>query len=165
MTHGFAGCTVLVIDDSAQDVALIAAAFADLGTPPRIVSVEDADQAEAYLLGTGAYADRRSCPLPDLILLDIQIPVRDGLEILQWIRSRDASWRQVPIVMLTTSHDYAEIRRAYDLGANSFMVKPTGFAELRDLVRDVAHYWLVRNSPCGAARRDPDPHSASADAP
>ncbi len=84
-------------------------------------------------------------PPPALVLLDLQMPVKDGFELLSWIRARREDWHRVPVVMLTTSHDYVEIRRAYDLGANSFLVKPTGFEELSDLLAATCEYWLGRN--------------------
>jgi CheY-like chemotaxis protein len=137
--------TVLVVDDSPQDLALIRAAFHDLGPTPQLRFAESGDAAQAYLEGQAPFGDRAVNPAPDLILLDIQMPVRDGFDVLRWIRAQVAEWAQCPVIMLTTSHDTVEIRRAYELGANSFLTKPTGFLELREIVRELVSYWLVRN--------------------
>lgn len=139
------GSNILMIDDSAQDVALLSAAFKESAPDHRMHSVNNADRAIAYFEGRGAYADRAAHPLPDLVLLDIQMPVKDGFEMLKWLRAQKAEWHRVPVIMLTTSHDYMEIRKAYDLGANSFLVKPTGFDELCQVVRELSDYWLKRN--------------------
>lgn len=137
--------TVLMVDDSAEDAALMQAAFKDAKAPGVLRNVTSADDALNYLQGRKPFANQRLNPFPDLLLLDIQMPGEDGFSVLQWVRSRSEEWRRVPIVMLTTSHDYREIKRAYDLGANSFLVKPTGFHELSEMVASLLAYWLAHN--------------------
>jgi CheY-like chemotaxis protein len=136
---------VLVVDDSEQDVTLIRAAFQSASKAVELRSASSAEGARAYLTGGPPFADRVAYPAPDLVLLDIQMPIEDGLQVLRWIRAQEEPWRRVPVVMLTTSHDYNEIRKAYDLGANSFLVKPTGFHELNKLILHVYNYWLMSN--------------------
>lgn len=136
---------VLVVDDSSQDLALVKAAFAEAGCPAKIRTVQTVDGAIDYLSARGAFSDRAENPMPDLVLLDLQMPARDGFDLLGWIRGQRADWHRVPVIMLTTSHDFVEIRKAYDAGANSFLVKPTGFDELVKMVAEISSYWLIRN--------------------
>jgi CheY-like chemotaxis protein len=136
---------VLMVDDSAEDAELMQAAIQEARTPCFFKAVTSADAARAYLEGQKQYADRAAHPFPSLVLLDIQMPGKDGFAVLQWLRSQKPDWHGLPVIMLTTSHDYAEIKRAYDLGANSFLVKPTGFKDLAKLVSDLLAYWLSHN--------------------
>jgi CheY-like chemotaxis protein len=94
-----------------------------------------------YLRREGVYQDRRTFPTPDLILLDLNMPRKDGREALAEIKS-DPALRKTPIVILTTSRGQEDVLRSYDLGANSFIVKPVSFDALCDLVRCLGIYWL-----------------------
>lgn len=130
---------VLAVDDNLYELELLAEAFrhgAVRGVQlERLNSVAQMRESLA----------RGACPGPKLVLLDLQMPGEDGFAGLQWLRAQHADWRRVPVIMMTSGHNYADIRRAYDLGANSFLVKPTGFEELRREVDDLARYWLSRN--------------------
>ncbi|UPT75578.1 MAG: response regulator [Elusimicrobiota bacterium] len=139
--------TILAVDDSTEDAALLRMAFEHAGTTCRLSTVDGGEAALAYLQGEGPYADRRKHPFPDLMLLDIQMPGRDGFDVLEWVRAQKADWSRLPIIMLTTSHDLADVKRAYDLGANSFLVKPTGFAEFSGMIANMLAYWLPYNRP------------------
>ena len=132
--------SVLLIDDSAQDAELIELAFGRSGIRHRFRWVQGVDEAIAY------FSDPAN-PAPPLVLLDIQMPKRDGFEFLKWAREQAGDARLIPVVMLTTSHDFVEIHRAYEQGANSFLVKPTGFEELCGVVKDAGGYWLGLNHP------------------
>lgn len=136
---------VLLVDDSEQDIELVKEACRDAGCQAALTPVRSVDEAIAYFEGRGQYSDREAHPMPALVLLDIQMPGRSGFELLQWVRKRQEEWHRLPIIMLTTSHDFVEIRKAYDMGANSFLVKPTGFDELTQAMRQVMGYWLERN--------------------
>jgi CheY-like chemotaxis protein len=140
-----ADCTVLIVDDSTEDISLLKAAFEQLDETPHLRCHTSAVDAMKWLEGLPAGAERGHRPGPDLILLDIQMPIHDGLEVLRWLRAQPHDWSSVPVIMLTTSHDYLEIRKAYSIGANSFLVKPTGFGELLAMVQELVTYWLVRN--------------------
>jgi CheY-like chemotaxis protein len=128
--------SILLVDDSQQDLLLIKAALKSSGVANPVQTATSAD---------GAIRCLTSGSPPAIVFLDLQMPVKDGLQLLGWIRARPEAWHRVPIVVLTTSHDSFEIRRAYDLGANSFLVKATGYEELRETLSDACDYWLKRN--------------------
>jgi len=142
---GNARHAVLVVDDSEQDLILLRAAFETVGLDGGLRWAKDADQARAYFLGEPPFDDRAKDPIPSLVLLDIQLTTEDGFTVLGWLRSQNAEWRRVPVIMLTTTQQRSEISRAYDMGANSFLTKPTGFEDLCKMVADLSSYWLKRN--------------------
>jgi CheY-like chemotaxis protein len=137
---------ILHVEDDANDVELVQMAFRKAKSECRIIVVNDGDDAISYLKGEGAYADRAVHPLPAVILLDVKLPRRSGLEVLEWVRSTtDPRLRRVPVLMLTSSNQPMDIARAYDLGANSFLVKPADLAVLTELMKTIANYWLGFN--------------------
>jgi CheY-like chemotaxis protein len=142
MNHATA--TILVVEDDSNDVALLKRAFrrAQMTNPLQVVS--DGDQAVAYLSGEGAYGDRTQYPLPSLILLDLKLPRRSGHEVLQWLRSQEGLKRLL-VVVLTSSREGEDLDRAYDLGANSYLVKPVEFDALLEMVKALNLYWIVTN--------------------
>jgi CheY-like chemotaxis protein len=133
--------TILLAEDYDDDVALLQRAFQKAGVPGVRV-VRNGDQMIDYLQGNGAYSDRDCHPFPNLLLLDIKMPRRSGLEVLQWIRA-EKSTRRLPVVVLTSSQNIHDVNRAHDLGANSYLVKPNDFQELLRLIRTFADYWLM----------------------
>ena len=135
--------TVLYVEDNADDFLLLKLASRKCGTPFSLQHVDDGDKAIAYLSGTGAYADREEHPFPDLVLLDLRLPRLDGFEVLQWIRTNPAT-RTLPVVVLAGSAFRADIRRALELGANSYASKPARFNELEVLVDQITDVWLAR---------------------
>jgi len=137
---------ILLVEDNATDVMLIKRAFTKAGLRNPIASVADGDRAVAYLGGTGEYADRRAHPLPGLILLDLKLPRRSGLEVLEWMKQQP-DLRRIPVVVLTSSAESVDVRRAYDAGANSYLVKPVVFDELHRMLQSVDEYWLRTNVP------------------
>jgi CheY-like chemotaxis protein len=139
------GSTVLLVEDNATDVLLIRRAFdkAKLGNPLQVVG--DGDAAVEYLSGTGRYIDRKQFPLPILILLDLKLPRRSGLEVLEWLRAQDAL-RRLPVVILTSSGQPRDVNAAYDTGVNSYLVKPVGFEGLFDMLKAVGLYWVMFNT-------------------
>ena len=136
---------VLLVDDSTADAALVQAALEDSRVRCDLRSVRTVDEAIAYLEGKPPHRDRAKAPLPSLVLLDLQMPGKNGIDFLRWLRARGDDWHRVPVVMLTTSHDFVEIRACYDAGANSFLVKTTGFNELAKMLELTTSYWLERN--------------------
>jgi CheY-like chemotaxis protein len=136
--------TILVVEDNPTDVMLIRRAFAKakVGNPLQVVGHGDA--AVDYLAGRGEYADRAQFPLPALILLDLKLPRRSGLEVLDWLRDQDVL-RRIPAVVLTSSSQSRDVNRAYDLGANSYLVKPVEFDDLREMLSKINIYWIDLN--------------------
>lgn len=135
---------ILLIEDDINDALLLRRAFAKAGVQNSIVQLEDGDAAIAYLSGTGEYAEREHYPLPCLILLDLKLPRRSGLEVLAWIREQPGL-KRIPVVVLTSSQQSHDINRAYDLGANSYLVKPVGFDTLLKMAHALNLYWLLFN--------------------
>lgn len=135
---------ILHVEDDQNDILLVQRAFrkADLGV--HISSVYDGDRALAYLTGTGEYSDRAEYPFPSLVLLDLKIPRRSGLEVLAWIRSQ-RELKRLPVTILTSSKHEKDINEAYTNGANSYLVKPVGFDALVDVIRMLSCYWLRLN--------------------
>jgi len=137
---------LLLVEDDPNDVALIQRAFNKARVLNPIHVVNDGDQAVAYLAGEGQYADRARFPLPALMLLDLKLPRRSGHEVLAWMRQQPGL-RRLPVVVLTSSSDAPDVRRAYDLGANSYLIKPVSFEGLMEMVKTLGLYWLVFNHP------------------
>lgn len=137
--------TILLVEDDLNDLLLAERAFrkANLANAA-LQHVADGDAAVSYLAGEGKYADRNLYPLPALILLDLKLPRRSGLEVLSWMRDQPRLNR-LPVVMLTSSKEELDITRAYDAGANSYLVKPFGFDALVDIVNALNQYWLRLN--------------------
>ena len=136
--------TILLIEDNPDDVELIRYAFEKVGLGSPLFGITDGDAAVDYLGGRGAYADRTRHPLPALILLDLKLPRRSGFEVLGFIRGQAAT-RHTPVVVLTSSNQQDDIRRAYDAGANSYLVKPVSRDALIEMVRSLDAYWIKLN--------------------
>lgn len=134
---------ILLVEDSEDDQMLIRRAFAKARLQNPLHIVDDGDKAVAYLSGAGTYADRNAHPMPTIILLDLKLPRRSGHEVLAWLR--ESSLPKIPVVVLTSSAETADVKRAYDLGANSYLVKPVEFDGLIEMVRNLGVYWLVMN--------------------
>jgi CheY-like chemotaxis protein len=135
--------TVLYVEDDADDFALLKLAGQKCGTPFSLQHAEDGEQAISYLNGASAFADREEYPFPDLVLLDLKMPRLDGFEVLEWIRGNPETM-SLPVVVLAGSSFRADIRRALELGANSYAAKPGKFEELQVLIDQIADVWLAR---------------------
>ena len=120
---------ILVVEDREDDILLIRRAFDRASVTNPIQVVRDGEEAIAYLIGEGQYANRDEYPLPVLVLLDLKLPRKDGFEVLSWIRSQPGI-RSLPVVVLTSSNQIRDVNRAYQLGANSFFVKEIGRAHV-----------------------------------
>src|SRR5205814_10584329 len=107
----------------------------------RLQIVRSGGEGLGYLQGEGKFAQREQFPLPALLVLDLRMPLRDGFEVLQWIR-RDPTHKLLQVVVLTSSSDIRDINRAYRLGANSFLVKPTDFQDYPALSKAVTEFWF-----------------------
>jgi CheY-like chemotaxis protein len=129
---------ILLVDDNQDDVLLIMRAFQRAGLSHPIDCVSGGNEAINYLNGEHPYDDRRKYPLPELVLLDIKMPAIDGFDVLRWIRSRP-QYRRLCVVMLTSSDEIRDVNLAYQLGANSFLVKPLDFWNAADLSRSIGN--------------------------
>jgi CheY-like chemotaxis protein len=135
---------ILHVEDDPNDVLLFQRAFRKANLAVNIQSVGDGDKAVAYLSGADGYSDREKFPLPALVLLDLKMPRKSGLEVLQWIRAQANLRRQLVVIFTSSKHD-EDINRAYDLGANSYLVKPVGFDMLVEVAKLLHQYWLTVN--------------------
>jgi CheY-like chemotaxis protein len=103
--------------------------------------VTDGQEAIHYLSGDGAYSDRKLHPLPKLIVMDIKMPRVTGFEVLEWVRHHGGNLRRLPVVIVSSSDNPQDINRAYELGANAYMVKPMDFKAVEHLFQSITHYW------------------------
>lgn len=133
---------VLVADDDPDDRLLIRDAFDERCADHRICFVQDGDELMQFLNGNVGVATPESClGCPDLILLDLNMPLKDGRQALREIKS-NPSLRKVPTVVLTTSRDEDDIEECYQWGANSYIIKPSRYSELLDVVESLKKYWV-----------------------
>lgn len=132
---------LILIEDDANDILLFKKAIAKSGMDVDIVVLQDGEKAIAYL-------SEKNCPesprCPNLVLLDLKLPRKSGFEVLEWIKSHP-KLHTTPVVILSSSKQSQDVDYAYKLGANSYLVKPTGFAELNDLIEDLGKYWFGHN--------------------
>ncbi len=140
MTTPAKSMIILMADDDADDRLLAKDAFDECGLPGEIRFVEDGEDLLEYLLHRGKYTQPGSSPVPNLILLDLNMPKKDGREALREIKS-NPELRKIPVIVLTTSKADSDISRIYDLGANSFITKPVAFESLVKVMRVLGHYW------------------------
>jgi CheY-like chemotaxis protein len=137
--------TILLVEDSPVDILLMQRAFRNqIFTNTSLQIVRDGDAAVFYLNGDGEYSDRDRYPLPAIILLDLKLPRRSGHEVLGWIKQHP-QLKRLPVVVLTSSSQTVDVNLAYDLGVNSYLVKPVGFASLSDMMQSFGKYWLNHN--------------------
>ena len=138
--------TILLVEDNPSDVELTRRAFKKNSILNDLVVARDGQEALDYLFTTGPYAGRDPAIQPVLILLDLKLPKVDGLAVLQRIRNEPRT-RMIPVIVLTTSNDAADIQAAYTVGANSYIRKPVDFTDFVDVVNQLGTYWLVLNQP------------------
>ena len=135
---------ILQIEDDPNDVMLVEMAFRQANPNALLKVVTDGEQAVGYLSGEGVYTDRTRYPFPSLVLLDLKLPRKSGLEVLAWIRTQPGL-RSLPVVVLTSSDQPLDISNAYDRGANSYLVKPANLDVLVEMAKAIQLYWLKLN--------------------
>lgn len=135
---------LLYVEDNHDDALLIQRVFKKMGNPCTVSWMEDGAAALAYLKGEGEFEDRQKHRFPTLALLDIKLPRYTGLEVLEWIRSQ-GQLSALPVIMFSSSRNLEDIRRAYDLGANAYLVKAVGYDELTETLKTLAGFWLGKN--------------------
>lgn len=140
---------ILHVEDREEDVFLLQYMFkqVDIRNPVQVAT--DGQAAIDYLGGHEKFAAREEFPFPCLVLLDLKLPVRMGLEVLEWIRA-DPTLRWLIVIILTSSIYEKDVQRAYDLGANAFLVKPSGTDMLKEMCQALKEFWLVHNRAPGA---------------
>jgi CheY-like chemotaxis protein len=135
---------LLHVEDDPNDVLLLQRAFRKTNSQLTIQAVTDGDKAVNYLTGVGEFADREKFPLPNVVLLDLKMPRKSGLEVLEWIRKEQKVRRLIVIIFTSSKHD-EDVNKAYDLGANSYLVKPVGFDMLVEVAKMIQQYWINTN--------------------
>lgn len=146
---------ILLVEDNPLDVELTLRPLRDMEPENRIDVARDGEEALDYLLGRGEFKYRLVAPLPLLVLLDLQLPRLDGVEVLRGVRA-NARTCMVPVVVLTSLNDPRQLAQCYKLGANSCVQKPVKYEEFSNLIQTVARYWL------GFNQAPPPPPSAAA---
>jgi CheY-like chemotaxis protein len=131
---------VLLVEDDLNDIFLVKRAFKRAEIPNPLQVVTDGVEAIRYLQGEGKYADRQAYPLPRLIVMDIKMPRKTGFEVLEWIKS-DGFLKRIPVVIVSSSDQAADVNKAYELGANAYMIKPVNFKSVENLFQTITHYW------------------------
>lgn len=137
---------ILLVEDNADDVLFIRRAIERSGIRVPVGVVRDGDAAVRYLGGEGEFSDRGLHPVPTLVLLDLKLPRRSGLEVLEWMRGGGLT-RSMIVVVLTSSREKTDVECAYAAGANSYLVKPISPGSLNELVKTMGLYWLQCNEP------------------
>ena len=132
---------ILVVEDREDDIYLIKSGLNKAGILCPVQVVRDGEEAISYLKGEGRFANRDEYPLPDLVLLDLKLPGTDGFDVLKWIRTHPGM-RGLRVVVLTSSDEMRDVNAAYQIGANSFLVKPADFMNYIQLGRNISQYWL-----------------------
>jgi two-component system response regulator len=136
--------TVLLVEDNPDDLELALNALNRGGLASRIDVARDGAEALDYLFRRDAYADRNPADHPKVIMLDIKLPLVDGIDVLKAIRA-DPQTRAIPVVMLTSSAEDRDLKACYDLGANSYIVKPVDIKQFFAAIQQMGAYWLVLN--------------------
>ena len=144
------GVDILMVEDNPDDEQLTLRALAKHHLTNKIHVVRDGQEALDYIFCKGRYADRKISDHPNVILLDIKLPLIDGIEVLRRIKA-DERTRTIPVVMLTSSHEERDLIETYRLGVNSYIVKPVDFDQFTESARALGMYWLLLNRPPRAA--------------
>jgi two-component system response regulator len=135
---------ILLVEDNPDDVKLALHAFKKHNLANRVQVVRDGAEALEFIFCTGAHAHRRFEDGPNVVLLDLKLPLIDGLEVLRRVKS-DPRTRSIPIVVLTSSREERDLVESYQLGVNSYIVKPVDFDQFIEVVRQLGFYWLLLN--------------------
>jgi CheY-like chemotaxis protein len=135
---------ILLVEDNEDDVFLMKRALKAAGITNALFVVDDGQKAIDYLSGVGEYSDRTSFPFPALVFLDLKLPLKGGLDVLGWIRGQP-SLENLVVVVLTSSNEPSDLKEAYRLGANSYVVKPPTANQLIEMAKAFKWYWLEFN--------------------
>jgi CheY-like chemotaxis protein len=131
---------ILLAEDREDDVILLQRAFKKARFDRPLMVVRDGDEVVRYLAGHGQFADRTLYPIPDLLLLDLKLPLMDGFEVLRWIKQQ-SHLKNLPVIVLTLSNRIRDVNEAYALGAYSFLIKTTDFDDAAAFSQSLAFFW------------------------
>lgn len=137
---------ILVMEDDENDALLLKRALKRLDVQNPIHIVVDGEEGINYLTGSGKYQDRTQFPFPGFIITDLKMPKKSGMEVLKWLGDHP-EYRVIPTLVLTSSKEESDIASAYGFGANSYMVKPSDFRDLENIMRLIHDYWNVCEKP------------------
>ena len=135
---------ILLVEDNPNDAELTLRALKQHNLANQVVLVRDGAAALDFVFGTGVHADRHGAPAPRLVLLDLKLPKVDGIEVLRRLKGSELT-RRIPVVVLTSSAEERDIAKTYDLGVNSYIVKPVEFESFARAVADLGLYWFLLN--------------------
>jgi two-component system response regulator len=138
------GSEILLVEDNLEDVEITLRAFQKYHLTNKIHVVRDGEEALECLFSTGRYAERSVCSNTRLILLDLKLPKVEGIEVLQRCKS-DPRTKNIPVVVLTSSREERDLIDSYDLGVNSYVVKPVDFPQFTEAIRQLGLYWMLLN--------------------
>ncbi len=144
MNEKFRECVIMLVEDNEAHAELTANALEQANVGNQIIIMGNGSEALDYLKGKGKWEGRRDRPMPNLILMDIKMPVIDGKQALAAIKNDDRL-RQIPVIMLTSSALDADIKDCYAIGANSYIVKPVSFGKFVETVKGIPIYWFMLN--------------------
>jgi CheY-like chemotaxis protein len=136
--------SILLVEDDKNDAFFLQYAFEAAGVPNPLVFIDDGQKAIDYLSGVAPYNDRAKFPFPCLVLLDLKLPGKEGLEVLRWLQSQPAL-RNLLVIVLTSSSDVSDVDKAYRLGARSYLVKPLTVEKRLAMAQALKSYWLDLN--------------------
>jgi CheY-like chemotaxis protein len=135
---------VLLAEDDDNDALLMKRAFQRANNSGVLRIVRDGEEVIDYLQGKGQFSDRSKFPLPSVLIVDLKMPKKNGFEVLQWIKEH-REFRRIPAVVLSSSKQERDIVKAYELHANSYLVKPSAFNELQQVADTIQAYWIQLN--------------------
>lgn len=138
--------SILLVEDNLMDVELTLDAFAEKGLAGMVRVVSNGQEALDFLFGKGQYENRELFPLPDIILLDLKMPVIDGHEVLRQLKTTQVI-KRIPVIVLTSSAEEGDLALSYDNGANGYLVKPVSFSSFKKVVEAIDEYWVKLNLP------------------
>jgi two-component system, response regulator len=137
---------ILLVEDNADDLAMTLRALRKANLTNRIHVARDGAEASEFIFCQGAHAARTFANPPNVILLDLKLPKIDGMEVLKRVKS-DPRTKMIPVVILTSSKEQRDVIESYDLGVNSYIVKPVNFEGFAAAIQEVGIYWLLHNQP------------------
>ena len=137
--------TVLTVDDSEDDTLLFQRACRKIEVSFGLYTVNDGQRGIDYISGADAFANRQQYPLPDLLLLDLKMPKKNGFEVLEWVREQSVS-KNLPVIIFTSSENDGDIQQAYEKGANWYVMKPVNYNDLLKIANTINSYLVTSNS-------------------